>query len=67
MPLLPTFARLWGQTIVRLVARIRQGLMLSTASMLPLGACCGLGAPIVSLVYARGAFDQRAVQRSLDS
>ena len=64
VPLLPTFARLTGpDDRPALVARIRQGLMLSTASMLPLGALfVALGAPIVSLVYARGAFDQQAVQ-----
>ena len=64
VPLLPTFARLTEpDDRPALVARIRQGLMLSTASMLPLGALfVALGAPIVSLVYARGAFDQQAVQ-----
>jgi putative peptidoglycan lipid II flippase len=43
------------------VARIRQGLMLSNASMLPLGALMvALAAPIVDLVYERGAFDAAA-------
>ena len=63
VPLLPTFVRLTADDCPALVARIRQGLMLSTASMLPLGALfVALGALIVSLVYARGAFDQQAVQ-----
>ena len=64
VPLLPTFARLTAaEDRPALVARIRQGLMLSTASMLPLGALfVALGGPIVALVYARGAFDQQAVQ-----
>jgi len=44
-----------------LVGRIRQGLMLSNASMLPLGALMvGLAGPIVALVYERGAFDSQA-------
>ena len=64
VPLLPTFARLTApEDRPALVARIRQGLMLSTASMLPLGALfVALGGPIVALVYARGAFDQEAVR-----
>ena len=64
VPLLPTFSRLTGpQDRPALVDRIRQGLMLSTASMLPLGALfVALGGPIVALVYERGAFDQQAVQ-----
>jgi len=64
VPLLPTFARLTApEDRPALVARIRQGLMLSTASMLPLGALfVALGGPIVALVYERGAFDAQAVQ-----
>ena len=64
VPLLPTFSRLTApQDRPALVERIRQGLMLSTASMLPLGALfVALGGPIVVLVYERGAFDQQAVQ-----
>ena len=64
VPLLPTFARLTApEERPALVARIRQGLMLSTASMLPLGALfVALGGPIVALVYERGAFDAQAVQ-----
>ncbi|QNJ18635.1 peptidoglycan lipid II flippase [Synechococcus sp. A18-25c] len=64
VPLLPTFSRLTAlEDRPQLIARIRQGVMLSTASMLPLGALfLALAAPIVALVYERGAFDQQAVQ-----
>jgi len=62
VPLLPTFARLTAPADrPQLVARIRQGLMLSSASMLPLGALMiGLAGPIVDLIYERGAFDAAA-------
>ena len=62
VPLLPVFARLTApEDRPQLNARIRQGLMLSNASMLPLGALMvGLAGPIVALVYERGAFDHRA-------
>ena len=62
VPLLPVFARLTApDDRPRLIGRIRQGLMLSNASMLPLGALMvGLAGPIVALVYERGAFDHRA-------
>jgi putative peptidoglycan lipid II flippase len=62
VPLLPVYARLTApQDRPELVARIRQGLMLSSASMLPLGAVMvGLAVPIVELVYERGAFNQQA-------
>ena len=64
VPLLPTFARLTADDDrPQLIARIRQGLMLSTASMLPLGVLfIALGEPIVALVYERGAFDTNAAQ-----
>ena len=64
VPLLPTFSRLTApEDRLPLIARIRQGLMLSTASMLPLGALfLALSTPIVALVYERGAFDEQAVQ-----
>ena len=64
VPLLPTFARLTApENRPQLIERIRQGLMLSTASMVPLGALfIALGAPIVALVYERGAFDASAAQ-----
>jgi putative peptidoglycan lipid II flippase len=62
VPLLPIFSRLtdpqdWGE----LKQRIRQGLVLSAFTMLPLGALMiALSQPIVELVYKRGAFDQKA-------
>jgi putative peptidoglycan lipid II flippase len=62
VPLLPIFSRLtdpqdWGE----LKQRIRQGLILSAFTMLPLGALMiALSQPIVNLVYKRGAFDQKA-------
>lgn len=60
VPLLPVFARLTAPADrSALVGRIRQGLMLSTASMMPLGALfVALAVPIVALVYERGAFDR---------
>jgi len=62
VPLLPVFARLTAPADrPALVGRIRQGLMLSNASMLPLGALMvGLAGPIVALIYQRGAFDSQA-------
>ncbi|MEB3184813.1 MAG: murein biosynthesis integral membrane protein MurJ [Cyanobacteriota bacterium] len=59
VPLLPLYARLTApEDRSQLIARIRQGLMLSNASMLPLGALMvGLAGPIVDLIYERGAFD----------
>ncbi|MFN9547870.1 MAG: murein biosynthesis integral membrane protein MurJ [Cyanobacteriota bacterium] len=62
VPLLPVYARLTApEDRPQLIARIRQGLMLSNASMLPLGALMiGLAGPLVALVYERGAFDHRA-------
>jgi putative peptidoglycan lipid II flippase len=59
VPLLPTYARLTAPADrPQLVARIRQGLMLSSAAMLPLGALMiALAGPIVDLIYERGAFD----------
>jgi putative peptidoglycan lipid II flippase len=64
VPLLPVYARLTAPADrPELIARIRQGLMLSNASMLPLGALMvGLAVPIVKLVYERGAFDHGAAQ-----
>jgi putative peptidoglycan lipid II flippase len=58
VPLLPLFSRLsdpndWGE----LKLRIRQGLILSGFTMLPLGALMiSLAVPIVKVVYERGAF-----------
>ena len=64
VPLLPTFARLTApEDRPHLIERIRQGLMLSTAAMTPLGGLfIALGAPIVALIYERGAFDASAAQ-----
>jgi putative peptidoglycan lipid II flippase len=62
VPLLPVYARLTApEDRPELIARIRQGLMLSNASMLPLGALMvGLAVPIVALIYERGAFNSEA-------
>jgi len=64
VPLLPIFARLadpqnWGD----LKLRIRQGLLLSAFTMLPLGALIiALANLIVKIVYQRGAFDPEDTQ-----
>jgi hypothetical protein len=62
VPLLPVYARLTAPADrPELIGRIRQGLMLSNASMLPLGAVMiALAVPIVALIYERGAFDNSA-------
>jgi putative peptidoglycan lipid II flippase len=62
VPLLPVYARLTKpEERPELIGRIRQGLMLSNASMLPLGAVMiALAVPIVALIYERGAFDETA-------
>ncbi|MEB3169650.1 MAG: murein biosynthesis integral membrane protein MurJ [Synechococcaceae cyanobacterium] len=64
VPLLPVYARLTApQDRPELVGSIRQGLMLSCASMLPLGAVMiGLAVPIVELIYQRGAFNAEAAR-----
>ncbi len=63
VPLLPTFAKLTShKDKPALIARVRQGLMLSSASMIALGSLfIVLGTPIVALIYERGAFDNKAV------
>jgi len=64
VPLLPIFSRLadpndWPE----LKQRIRQGLILSALTMLPLGAIMvALSMPIVQVVYQRGAFNKQASQ-----
>jgi putative peptidoglycan lipid II flippase len=64
LPLLPIFAKLaepenWPD----LKIRIRQGLLLTAFTMLPLGALMvALSVPIVQVVYERGAFKQDATQ-----
>jgi putative peptidoglycan lipid II flippase len=62
VPLLPLYARLTApEDRPELIQRVRQGLMLSNASMLPLGALMvALAVPIVALIYERGAFDESA-------
>ncbi len=62
VPLLPVYARLTAPgDRPELINRIRQGLMLSNASMLPLGALMvALAGPIVALIYERGAFNASA-------
>jgi putative peptidoglycan lipid II flippase len=62
VPLLPILSRLtepedWPE----LKQRIRQGLLLTAAAMLPLGALmAALAGPIVQVVYQRGAFQAQA-------
>ena len=62
VPLLPVFSRLtdpndWPE----LKQRIRQGMILTALSMLPLGALMiALSRAIVRVVYQRGAFDPQA-------
>lgn len=64
LPLLPIFANLaepenWPD----LKLRIRQGLLLTAVTMLPLGALMiVLSQPIVQIVYQRGAFKQEATE-----
>jgi putative peptidoglycan lipid II flippase len=62
VPLLPIFSRLtdpndWPE----LKSRIRQGIMLTAVTMLPLGALMmALAYPIVQVIYERYAFDKGA-------
>lgn len=64
LPLLPIFSKLaepenWPD----LKLRIRQGLLLTSVTMLPLGALMiALSEPIVQLIYQRGAFKQEATE-----
>ena len=61
VPLLPLFSQLTDiQYWQELKLRIRQGLILSAFTMLPLGALMvALSLPIVQVVYERGAFDHK--------
>jgi putative peptidoglycan lipid II flippase len=63
VPMLPVFARLAApENWPELKGRIRQAMMLTALSMLPLGALMiGLANPIVKLVYERGAFNAQSV------
>ncbi len=62
VPLLPVFSRLAApENWPELKTRIRQGLMLTALTMLPLGAIMiSLSVPIVRVVYERGAFNRQA-------
>ena len=60
LPLLPIFSRLAApENWPELKLRIRQGLILTALTMLPMGALMmALSDPIVRVVYERGAFTQ---------
>ncbi len=62
VPFLPLFARLAApENWPELKTRIRQSLLFTALTMLPLGALfVVLAQPIVRVVYERGAFDQEA-------
>jgi putative peptidoglycan lipid II flippase len=64
LPLLPMLSRLAAPADwVNLKLRIRQGLLLTAVTMLPLGALMvALAVPIVRIVYERYAFNQEASQ-----
>ncbi|MDF5710691.1 MAG: murein biosynthesis integral membrane protein MurJ [Nostoc sp. S4] len=64
LPLLPIFAKLADpENWQELKLRIRQGLLLTAFTMLPLGALMvALSVPIVQVVYERGAFKPEATQ-----
>ncbi|HEY9302294.1 MAG TPA: murein biosynthesis integral membrane protein MurJ, partial [Phormidium sp.] len=64
VPFLPIFSRLADpQDWPELKQRIRQALILTALTMLPLGAIMvSLAMPIVQVVYQRGAFDKQASQ-----
>jgi putative peptidoglycan lipid II flippase len=61
VPLLPVFSRLAApENWPELKERIRQGLLLTAITMLPLGALMiTLAVPIVKVVYERGAFNNK--------
>ncbi|MDH6067183.1 murein biosynthesis integral membrane protein MurJ [Chrysosporum ovalisporum APH033B] len=64
LPLLPMFAKLAApENWPHLKLRIRQGILLTAVTMLPLGAMMVvLSVPIVQIIYERGAFKQEATQ-----
>jgi putative peptidoglycan lipid II flippase len=64
VPMLPIFSRLAApENWVELKQRIRQGLLLTALTMLPLGALMiTLAVPIVRVIYERYAFDREASQ-----
>lgn len=64
VPFLPIFARLAApENWPELKDRIRQSLMMTALTMLPLGALImTLALPIVQVIYERGAFDLEAAE-----
>jgi putative peptidoglycan lipid II flippase len=64
VPFLPIFARLTApENWPELKDRIRQSLMMTALTMLPLGALImTLALPIVQVIYERGAFDLQAAE-----
>jgi putative peptidoglycan lipid II flippase len=64
VPFLPIFARLAApENWPELKERIRQSLMMTALTMLPLGALImTLALPIVQVIYERGAFDLEAAE-----
>ncbi len=62
VPLLPIFSQLASdENKSKLIKRVKQGLIISTASMIILGTLfIVLSSPIVTLMYKRGAFDNNA-------
>lgn len=62
VPFMPIFSRLASpENYPELKIRIRQGLLLTALTMLPLTAIfMGLSAPIVRIIYQRGAFNADA-------
>ncbi len=64
VPLLPIFSRLTEpENWPELKVRIRQGLLLTALTMLPIsGLTIALAVPIVQAIYERGAFKQDASQ-----
>ena len=64
VPMLPVFSRLAApEHKEELVTRIRQALLLTALTMLPLTSIfIALAKPIIKVVYARGAFDESAVE-----
>ncbi|MGK7874795.1 MAG: murein biosynthesis integral membrane protein MurJ [Xenococcaceae cyanobacterium] len=64
VPMLPVFSRLAApENWQELKVRIRQGLLFSALTMLPLTAIfISLANPIIKVIYERGAFDTEASQ-----
>ncbi len=64
IPLLPALSELTNPNDRKsFIKRLRQGIMLTSTSMIALGAIyISLASPIVDLIYQRGAFDSNAVK-----